>query len=378
MGFKYFYGTQADQFSFIRIPRVLITDKKFAGLSASAKVLYGLLLDRMGLSMKNGWLDKENRVYIIYQITEIQEDLGVSKKKAIDYLSELEEFDLIEKKRRGLGLASIIYVKNFMEESDETAEETEVDKNRTSRGDNLGTSAHGDQEDTSIRVEHESTGNCDVMRIKDTELQENKTEVAVKNSRSTEMGTSRSVDLGTSRSAQIAPQEVSIREPQEVSKSTPLNNYNNINNTYWNYNKSNLILSDLDEMGCDEIGDLSAYFQLIKENIEYEALLQEYPFEKETVQGIFELICEMVVCRTKEVTIASNVYPTELVKSKFLKLRFEHVSYVIACLQSNTTKVKNIKKYLLAALFNAPSTMDSFYRSEVNHDMPQFAKENVG
>ena len=378
MGFNYYYGTQADQFSFIRIPRVLVTDKMFASLSVYAKVLYGLLLDRMGLSMKNGWLDRENKVYIIYQISEIQEDLGISKKKAIDYLSELEEFGLIEKKRRGLGLASIIYVKNFMEKSEENSEEVECNKKESSRSIDLGTSESVDVDAASKDIEYEYAENCNDMHIQETEIQLDETENEVEVSRSVEMGTSRSVDLGTSRSAQIAPQEVSIREPLEVSKSTPLNSYNNINNTYWNYNKSNLILSNPDEMGCDEMGDLSAYFQLIKENIEYETLLQEYPFEKETVQGIFELICEMVVCRTKEVTIASNVYPTELVKSKFLKLRFEHVSYVIACLQSNTTKVKNIKKYLLAALFNAPSTMDSFYRSEVNHDMPQFAKGNAG
>ena len=81
MNFEYYYGTQADQFSFIRIPRILLLDEAFSTLSLSAKVLYSVLLDRMGLSMKNKWLDEENKVYIIYQITEIQSDLGFSKKK---------------------------------------------------------------------------------------------------------------------------------------------------------------------------------------------------------------------------------------------------------------------------------------------------------
>lgn len=81
MNFEYYYGTQADQFSFIRIPRILLLDEAFSALSLSAKVLYSVLLDRMGLSMKNKWLDEENKVYIIYQITEIQSDLGFSKKK---------------------------------------------------------------------------------------------------------------------------------------------------------------------------------------------------------------------------------------------------------------------------------------------------------
>lgn len=114
MNFEYYYGTQADQFSFIRIPRILLLDKAFSALSLSAKVLYSVLLDRMGLSMKNKWLDEENKVYIIYQITEIQSDLGFSKKKAMDYLTELEKIGLIEKKKRGFGLPNIIYVKSFM------------------------------------------------------------------------------------------------------------------------------------------------------------------------------------------------------------------------------------------------------------------------
>lgn len=114
MEFSYYYGNQADQFSFIRIPRVLLVDQLFSPLSIQSKILYGVLLDRMGISMRNSWFDELNRVYIIYQISEIQEDLGFSKKKAIDYLTELEQFGLVEKKRRGRGLPSILYVKSFM------------------------------------------------------------------------------------------------------------------------------------------------------------------------------------------------------------------------------------------------------------------------
>lgn len=116
MGFDYYYGTQAEQFTFIRIPRHLITGEAFKGLSLQSKMLYGLLLDRMGLSMRNEWLDDENRVYIIYQVSEIAEDLCVSQKTAIDYLAELESFGLVSKKRRGRGLPSLLYVKNFIQE----------------------------------------------------------------------------------------------------------------------------------------------------------------------------------------------------------------------------------------------------------------------
>ena len=80
MEFNYYYGSEADQFSFVRIPKAMLTEEMFSPLSLQAKVLYGVLLDRMCLSMRNGWLDKENKVYIIYQIAEIQDDLGFTKK----------------------------------------------------------------------------------------------------------------------------------------------------------------------------------------------------------------------------------------------------------------------------------------------------------
>ena len=83
--FDYYYGIEADQFSFYRVPRLLIKDERFKGLSSDAKLLYGLMLNRMSLSMKNGWLDEENRAYIIYTVDAIMEDLGCAKATCQDY-----------------------------------------------------------------------------------------------------------------------------------------------------------------------------------------------------------------------------------------------------------------------------------------------------
>lgn len=118
MKFDYYYGSQAEQFSFIRIPRAILTDKVFASLSLQGKVLFSVFLDRMSISMRNGWFDEKNRVFIIYQISEIQEDLGFSKRKAMDYLAELEKFGLVEKKKRGFGLPNVLYIKNFLLQRD--------------------------------------------------------------------------------------------------------------------------------------------------------------------------------------------------------------------------------------------------------------------
>lgn len=113
MKFQYFYGDKADQYSFIRVPKRLVTDKEFASLTIQAKMLYGLLLDRMGIALKNKWIDQENRVYVIYPISDIQCDLNISKKKAIECMSELEKKGLLEKQARGSGMPSVIYLKNF-------------------------------------------------------------------------------------------------------------------------------------------------------------------------------------------------------------------------------------------------------------------------
>ena len=95
--------------------------------------------------------------------------------------------------------------------------------------------------------------------------------------------------------------------------------------------------------------------------------------DQEMVEGIFDLILETVLSKNGEITISGDVYLKNLVKSKFLKLNYSHVEYVINCLGKNTTKMRNIKSYLLASLFNAGSTISSYYRAEVNHDMPQYA-----
>ena len=115
----YFYGGQADLFSFYRLPKALFVDPRFRGISAEAKILYGLLLDRMGLSVKNGWMDDTGKVYIIFTTEEIMEALCCADNKATKLMKELESCGLIERKRRGLGKPSLIYVKNFISESSE-------------------------------------------------------------------------------------------------------------------------------------------------------------------------------------------------------------------------------------------------------------------
>ena len=113
---QYFYGQQSEQFSFYRIPKLLVKDRKFAKISMEAKFLYGILLDRMNLSAKNGWLDEKGRVYIVFPTSEIMELLKCSKQKSFKLLGELEKNgNLIERVHQGSGKPNLIYIKNYTE-----------------------------------------------------------------------------------------------------------------------------------------------------------------------------------------------------------------------------------------------------------------------
>jgi len=323
MQFNYYYGAEADQFNFIRVPKAMMKDPVFATLSLASKMLYGLWLDRMNLSMKNRWFDSENRVYIIYQITEIMEDLGnITKKKAIEYLHELETLGLVEKKRRGLGLPNYLYVKSFIIEKDYSICEDEKEDN------------------------------------------------VMSNLRGARMRTSRSVENGTSGSADMMTSRGVDAEHQEVATLTPQNK-TNMSNIY-NNNSIPISSEDGDKI-ADGMEELQVYEDYLSERLELEILRERYPEDAELLEGIYNLILETVICKKETICVASNDFPIQVVKSRMMKLDSSHIEYVLSCMKTNTTKIRNIKKYLLAALFNAPSTIESFYQAEFNHDLPQYA-----
>ena len=147
------------------------------------------------------------------------------------------------------------------------------------------------------------------------------------------------------------------------------NTENTTKNTTRDYNNPiNLSAEYMDDV--DKMEMIDVYTQIVKENIEYDFLVQSCRFgEKEIIDGIVDLIVEIVSIEQETIKIGSLDYPYQLVKGKFLKLQGDHIRYVLECMSKNTTKVRNIKSYLLTALFNAPSTIGSYYQAEVNHDM---------
>jgi len=114
LNLDYYYGSEAEQYSFYRIPKTLLTDPRYKGVPIEAKVLYGLLLDRMGLSVKNGWLDSEQRVYIYFTQEDAMDTMDCGHNKVVKLFADLEKIGLIERKKQGQGRPTRIYVKNFV------------------------------------------------------------------------------------------------------------------------------------------------------------------------------------------------------------------------------------------------------------------------
>ena len=285
MTLDYFYGQAGELFSFFRIPKALFQEQRFQDLSTDAKTLYGILLDRMSLSVKNEWFDKKGRVFIIFTIEDVKRTLRCADNKATRLLRELEKFGLIERKRRGQGKPCLVYVKNFSSESSK-----ESVKNRD----------NDDSCGSKIACQ-------DPVKSRGIKKKENKTEM----------------------------------------------------------NNTNLILSDESEkMKNREL--LEEYFS---HSIEIDLLLRLYPDDEDTLYQIVNLLVDTCATNRKLLHIAGDDKPAEVVRSRFMKLNADHIRFVLKCLAENSSPIRNMKQYLLASLYNAPTTMQLSYQNQTNHDL---------
>lgn len=340
--FDYFRGMEADQYSFYRVPKALFTSDCFKLLSCEAKVLYGLMLDRMGLSIKNGWFDDENRVYIIFTLEQVMELLNCGRQKAVKTMAELDTgkgIGLIEKKRLGLGKPNVIYVKNFMlQDTDEPnmgdARSKEEEK-RTETHVNM----QKYENHTSVNMENElqEIPSCEKACF---QRYENQTSGGMKT------------------------------ELLEVPR--PYANETEYNKTKINKNQSNPSYPSIRgrENPLEGMDEMVLYRKVVKENIDYNCLLQENCYEKESLDELVELMVEtMLMPDGDTLRISSVERPMDVVKNRFMEINHDHVQYVLTCLKENKTKVGNIKAYLLTTLYNATLTMSNYYQAEANHDL---------
>ena len=290
--FSYYYGKEADQYSFFKIPKILYTDSIFKTLSSDAKVLYAILLDRMSLSMKNGWLDEENKVFIIFTIDEIEETMNIGRNKAINIMKEIQDFGLIEKKRRGLGKPNIIYVKSFLVE---TKEENRTAEEETS-------------EDRSLNVKFQEVSKANLQKF----------------------------EKQTSRNLENKPQEVSKRNCNKT----------NINKT----KKSEPDISkttSIDKTECkrklkkEEGGQVE---KIIKQNISYLDFMDRDSPTKENIDFVVEIMVDAVEGK-RDLKINQTWISYEKIRGRLLEIKKEHIEYVLSVLKENTSKITHFRVY---------------------------------
>ena len=401
--FDYYRGMEAEQYSFYRVPKILFTAECFKELSCEAKVLYGLLLDRMSLSMKNHWLDEEERVYIIFTVEEIAELLNCGTQKAVKLLKELDSekgIGLIEKKRLGLGRPNVIYVKNFLVQKNDE-ENVDMPDLQNCENHNSGVvkttiqecpksqfkndENHNSEDVEPIDIGTEDlgkepylNGEKEILEDMEIKMQENE-EIGEENFQNCENHNSRVVKTTIQEfpKSQFKNDEnhnsgVVKTTIQECPKSQ--SNNTDINKTENNETESSNILSNLiypeKEKTIDEIEQRNTYREIIRENISYECFQNDTPHAREEVDELVELMVEVMVMPDQgKIRIAGEDKLVSLVKSQFMKLTHAHIEYVCLCLNKNTTKVGNIKSYLLTALYNSIMTINHYYQAEVNHDL---------
>lgn len=310
--YDYYYGDESNQFSFYRIPRELITGEQFRRLSTDAKLLYGLLLDRMGLSAKNGWYDEQGRVFIYYTLDEIREDLSCGHEKAVKLLSELDTgkgFGLIERVKQGQGKPARIYVKRF----------------------------------TTRAIPPQPAAPQAVPRLPIFGSQDiGKSEVKSSEKPKSRLPVFGSADFGKSDAS------------------------------YIKYNQTDF--SQLDPSIHPSVSGLDSGWmeryesskEEIRENIEYRELCRQY--SREDVDEVVELMADVLCTTRPTIRIGGEDIPASQARDRFSRLDNGHLQYVFDCLRRNTTQVRNIRAYLLTALYNAPVTISNYYQAAVQHD----------
>ncbi len=321
--FDYYYGIEAEQFTFVRVPKVLFTDKEhFGGLSNEAKLLYGLLLERMSLSRKNNWIDKHNRVYIIFPVEEIEESLDVGHEKALNLLKELDDqsgIGLVKKKRRGLGLPSILYVKNFIVKGEKS-----IDYIPTSRS-----MENGIQE----------VGKTDFKKS------ENQTSANPKN---------RLLEVRKSDSNNIDINNTDMSYTYDQSINLPRTDFQNFSPG------TDGLIDGIDRNTVEEE---------VKKQIDYDCLIS-HP-DSSVVQMAEEIKDLMVdvLCGERSVVSEGKRVSEESAKSAYRKITFDHVQYVMKSLVSYPDKISRIDRFLTTSLYNSVYTLTNSTFAGFEHDM---------
>ena len=322
--FEYYSSRESEQFTFYRIPKALFTDPAFFSLSTDAKLLYGLMLDRIGLSVRSGWVDEQDHVYIYFTQGEIMDQLHCGHNKAIRLLKELDQdIGLIRRRRQGLGKPDRIYVMNFT-----TGTDNQLSENRTSDDPDTDDKHHSCIPKEEMQNSHNGTSGLQMS----------------------ENGTSGYPVCGVPE----VPKEERIK--------------NDINNIYMSdtdliYPSRQEVQEQEPQMDGTDGFNSEFYQQVLRGRWGYLSLLDNH--SREEVNGLITLGADVLASKQETIRIGGQDLPKGDVATRLYSLDFTHIDYVLECMHRNTTPVRNMRSYLLTALYNAPATIDSYYANQV-------------
>lgn len=345
--YDYFYGAEADQFSFFRIPKAFFKEERFEKLSHSAKILYGMMLDRMDLSRKNGWLDDLNRVYIIFSTEQVCEEMSCSDRTAIKILQQLEEHGLITRKRRGQGKPSLIYVMNYCR-----GEDVPIDPPKPKKSEDEPEYSSWDYSFDPASLYDEWFRPRNVKNA----VQESEPKQAFFEKRKIYDSKNVKNSGQNPRSEKFTIQNVkNVRRNQTDMNQTDINNMN----LSINHSINNNINNNATEDGLMDRMDGETHTRIITEDdvkaqIDYDCLTQEY--SQDSLDEIVMIMTD-VLNATAPIKIKQQLVPAEIAKSRFLKLGTKHISYVLQCISRVKERVTNIYNYMVTALYMAPATL---------------------
>ena len=375
MKFDFYYGDESEQYSFYSVPKMFFTNDSFTGLSAMSKLLYSFLLDRMSLSRKRNWIDDKNRAYIKYSLKSICSDMGVSRNSVIKYMRELQEFGLIMKFPKE-GMEDIIYVMDFSKVKQMKYEENITDVQPEQKA--------GVDSYNNVNIDYSPPGFNNVCAAM-TENDNLKTEKNVNQGitgKYTYIGGANIEPVQNPdqfkecTSSNIAPVQILHHPHQKLN-----NNIYNINNKTTNKYKSKMdndiykshpSINPDKHTGNDKMDEIDATYdyvcQHVKDNIDYDIMVSSQDCAA-WYEDYYNLIVEVLMRKSKTMKISGEDYSMSLVKKRFEMLKSSHLQYVHMQISKSTSYIKNIKAYMIKALFNAPVTQNSFYQTKVNHDM---------
>lgn len=346
--FDFFHANENEQYLFLQLPWTLLKDDIFKKLSADSKILYSLLLNRTSLSIKNGWTDEQGRVYIVYTIEEIMDDLNCYEQKAVKCMKELKDIGLVRSKRLGQGKANITYVMNFATPLKYQATKTEPTNPEITQ-----TCENHNSKDVKIAIPDLRKSQCSNKDLSNTHTvsksmskSKSYTGDELSTNLSTNLSTGLSTDLSTQPEANDIPKNSNEKEPIQTTPNSPESPS-----------------STTPQKSPQK--DHTTYLEAIQEQISYSDLVTMRPKDAQRIDEIVSCMLDVIYSNKETVRISGEDKNRELVKSQYYKLDWTDIEHILDKYSEQGHKIQRPKAYIQTMLYTCKQEISHHYDNEV-------------